>query len=90
MIEIVKKRGLIGSYYVVTDGGASYTSTSTGTTCGGFVREQQAQIKKQTEMIESQQNELHTQGQLIKQQQSQLASLKRVVCKSHSKARNCR
>lgn len=53
------------------------------------VKEQQAQIKKQTEMIQRQQNELHTQGQLIKQQQSQLASLKRVVCKSHPKARNC-
>ncbi len=53
------------------------------------VKEQQAQIKEQTELIQRQQNELHTQGQLIKQQQSQLASLKRVVCKSHPKARNC-
>ena len=54
------------------------------------VKEQQAQLQKQGEIIQTQQNELRTQRQLIAQQQSQIENLTRIFCISHPKARSCR
>ena len=53
------------------------------------VKEQQEQIKQQSEQIQKQHSQLQNQEHLINQQQSQLASLKRLVCRSHPKAKNC-
>lgn len=54
------------------------------------VKEQQLQIARQAEQIQSQESQLQRQGRLIKQQQAQLDGLKRLICRDNPDAEVCK